>query len=96
MQKIQCGKCGHIEKVDASEEYTCSTCGGDSYMTIAQEIQNNLTWYTLEEIEDGLWEETILIGATWEECELIEESKAIEWSYDILDMGITVYGLQND
>ena len=95
MQQIECEKCRNIEIVNASNEYRCSICGGDSFMTITQEIQNTLTRLTLEEINKGLIEKTILIGACWNECEWIEQLNDIKWSKDIPEMGITVYGLNN-
>jgi len=105
MQKIQCSnsKCAHIEVKELppvsnlnfydSDEYTCSICGWDSYLTIPQEICNYLFGYSLEEIEDGLWGESLLIAADWNECERIESSKnhVIKQSHDISPMGITVY-----
>lgn len=91
MQKIQCEKCGHFERVEQQEEYTCSICGFDSCMTIAQEISNHTVDYNVDDIEDGLWEGSILIAYTWEDCDFIEAAKNPHMSLEIMDMGITVY-----
>lgn len=83
--------CGHVEKIDTNDEYTCSICGGDSCMTISQEIQTNLTWYTVEQIERMRNSGRMVIGHDWDECEEIEDRYEVDNAYDIADMGITVY-----